>query len=111
MRVIIAGSREIDDCEYVKEQIEASGFDITEVVSGKCRGVDKCGELWAKKNNIPVEPFPFVKGMGKAGGPLRNLQMAQYADALILIWDGTSKGSFNMLQNAAKHQLKIFTNV
>mgnify|MGYP001564359745 CR=1 FL=1 len=33
---------------------------------------------------------------GKSAGHRRNAQMAEYADALLLIWDGESKGSDGM---------------
>jgi hypothetical protein len=39
---------------------------------------------------------------GKAAGPLRNREMAAYADALILVWDGKSRGSANMLAEAKR---------
>ncbi len=112
MRVIIAGSREITDYDLVKEEIKLSGFDITEVVCGTARGVDMCGESYAKEMNIPIKYFPAEwEQYGKRAGQIRNALMSEHADALILVWDGSSKGSFNMLQNAAKQQLKIYTNV
>ena len=111
MRVIIAGSRWIDDYELVKKHILRSEFEITEVVSGCCRGVDTLGEDFADEIGVPVKPFPFVKGAGKAGVPIRNQQMAEYADALILIWDGESKGSLDMLRKATKEKLMVYTNI
>ena len=44
MKVIIAGSRGITDGRLVSAAVAASGFDITEVVSGTCHGVDQLGE-------------------------------------------------------------------
>ncbi len=34
--------------------------------------------------------------------------MAEYADKLILIWDGSSNGSKHMKKQAKKHNLKIY---
>lgn len=45
---------------------------------------------------------------GKAAGPIRNRAMAEYADALILVWDGSSRGSGNMLGEARRHDLRVF---
>jgi len=39
---------------------------------------------------------------GRAAGPIRNKQMAEYGDALLLIWDGESRGSANMKSNMKK---------
>lgn len=52
----------------------------------------------ANEQGIPVVEFPAdCKLHRKAAGPIRNEQMAQYADALILVWDGKSAGSSSML--------------
>lgn len=87
MKVIIAGSRSIfPSTEAIGIFVRESGFEITEVVSGKAPGVDSRGESWAKKTGIPVKLFraEWVK-FGRSAGPIRNSQMALYADALIAI--------------------------
>lgn len=60
MKVIIAGSRGIVDyaVHYVIKAIKDSKFDVTEVVSGGARGIDWCGEQWAKANDVPIAKFP-----------------------------------------------------
>jgi hypothetical protein len=108
MKVIVAGSRTICDYHIVNTAIWASGFKITEVVSGGARGVDTLGERWAKLNRIPVRRFLAEwEKFGRSAGPRRNEQMAYYGDALILIWDGKSAGSRNMLNIARARRLKI----
>lgn len=37
--------------------------------------------------------------------------MADYADAMILVWDGKSRGSANMLKQAREKGLKIYEKV
>jgi len=112
MKVIIAGGRKINDYAFLKKCIKDSGFEITEVVSGGAFGVDSMGERWASENGVPIKEFPANWGLhGKAAGPIRNQQMAEYADALILIWDGVSKGSRNMLHQAKVQKLKILNNI
>ena len=44
---------------------------------------------------------------GKGAGLIRNKKMAKYADALIAFWDGKSKGTKNMIQQAEEFGLKI----
>lgn len=111
MRVIIAGSRTIEDYEAVSAAIESSGFKITEVVSGACpTGVDQLGEEWAGNQDadIPIRRFPADwKLHGNSAGVKRNGVMALYADALILVWDGQSPGSADMLRRAKQRKLKI----
>lgn len=48
-------------------------------------------------NSLKLTKFPADwDKFGKAAGHIRNKQMAEEADALLLIWDGESKGSANM---------------
>lgn len=98
MKVIIAGSRDITDLDEVIKAVKSSGFEITEVVSGTARGVDKLGEEYAKLNNIPVKAFPADwYNLGKKAGFRRNQEMLEYADALIAVWDGFSRGTQHMI--------------
>ena len=108
MRVIIAGSRGITDYEEVKKAVNASGFNITEVVSGKARGVDTLGEQWADENGIPVKPFPAKWGRGMNAGHIRNGEMAEYAHALIALWDGKSTGTADMIKKAHAKNLYVY---
>lgn len=109
MKVIIAGSRTIADMAMLVQAIADSGFEITEVVSGGARGVDKLGELWAVQNFTTATVFPADwSSHGKAAGTIRNRQMAEYADALIALWDGESRGTKNMIEEAAARGLKVF---
>ena len=100
MKIIIAGSRDVTKYSDVFQAVyESSWIDkITEVVSGRARGVDKLGEEFAKDREIPVALFPADwNTYGKRAGYLRNEDMAHYADALIAVWDGKSKGTRHMI--------------
>lgn len=109
MKTIIAGSRCFTDLDVVKKAIKLSGFKITEVVSGTCRGVDQLGEIWAATNNIPIKRFPADwKKHGIKAGPWRNMAMAEYANALIAIWDKKSPGTRSMIKEAKEWELQIF---
>jgi hypothetical protein len=111
MKTIIAGSRTISDSWEVQDEVICihERCPITEVVCGGAIGPDTIGKCWAEFNNIPVKHFPADwKTHGKAAGPIRNKQMAEYADTCIVFWDGKSKGSKNMIQEALKQNLKLF---
>lgn len=109
MKVIIAGSRSVTDIWHVYRAITYSGLEITEVVSGCARGVDKLGEEWALMQPIPIKRFPADWDFyGKSAGHKRNKQMAEYADALIAIWNGSSPGTKDMIEQATKRGLKVY---
>ena len=98
MRTILAGSRSISDYELLRREIILSQFVITEVVSGGASGVDSLGERWARENGIPLRMFRADWGQfGYRAGIRRNCEMARYADQLIAIWDGRSKGTAHMV--------------
>lgn len=113
MKVIIAGSRSITNPGIVHAAIDASRFTITEVVCGYARGVDMIGLRWAKATGTPYKVFP-AKWRDKDGeldmqaGYKRNERMAEYADALIAVWDGHSGGTKDMMQRMGKRAKPIY---
>lgn len=115
MKVIIAGSRDIREPIKVHDAIAAAVIKIpiiTEVVCGEAEGVDKIGKAWAKAANIPIKSFPADwKTWGKVAGFKRNRDMADYADALIAVWDGKSKGTHDMIELMAEMNKPIYVYV
>lgn len=105
MKVIIAGSRTIKEKDVVYDCINKAQMQIgtiTEVVCGMALGVDQIGKTWAKERNIPVKEMHYLRQYGRAGGPIRNGLMAEYADTAIIIWDGKSSGTKNMIEQMKK---------
>lgn len=97
MKVIIAGGRNIKGENLLYEALKTFPYKITEVVCGMASGVDTLGKEYAEENGILISEFPANwEKHGKAAGPIRNKQMAEYGDVLLLIWDGKSSGSANM---------------
>lgn len=109
MKVIIAGSRDI---KYSLEELEAlihqSGYDITEVISGGARGIDRLGEEWAQKREIANTKYlPDWENEGKKAGVLRNKEMVKDADALIAVWDGKSRGTQSTIKFAEEKKIPM----
>jgi hypothetical protein len=106
MRVIIAGGRDFTDFDYIKGYMATlpPWVEITEVVSGGATGVDTLAIAWASMYNKPYRVFHAEwDRLGRRAGPIRNAEMAVYADGLIAFWNGESKGTKNMIdQMAAK---------
>ena len=114
MRVIIAGTRTIPD-EIGDELVEIAariarlrGWEITEVVWGKARGIDAAGKRWADRKGVPTKPFPadWNGPLGRGAGLARNAEMARYGEALIAITTG-SPGTRNMIQKARARKLPM----
>lgn len=110
-KVIIAGSRDLTLAPYaISEIVRLAGYEtsstlawiddkplIEQVVCGKAKGIDTSGEEWAHTAGVKVVGVPAHWELyGRAAGPIRNKKMADYADDLILVWDGKSTGSASM---------------
>lgn len=109
MKTIIAGSRQVTNYQTLLNALSEYPYPITEVVSGHAKGVDTLGELYAKSKNIPLKLFIAEWAFfGKKAGILRNLEMADYAEALLCVWDGKSKGTENMIKTAQNKGLKVY---
>jgi hypothetical protein len=109
VKTIVAGSRDIVDIKPIRIAFKRCSWEITEVVSGTARGVDRMGEQVAEELGIPVKRFPADwDKFKKAAGHIRNAEMAKYADALIAIWDGESPGTANMIAQMRKLGKRVF---
>lgn len=118
MKLIIAGGRGINEIRHVYDAMDKffpSDFlpsTFSEIVSGCAYGADALGERFAAVQSIPIKRFPADWDRhGKPAGFIRNKEMAEYADALLLLWDGKSKGSENMLLEAARRGLRIYVYI
>ncbi len=108
MKTIIAGSKSFNDYKLFLELIGGCSFvsQITEVLCGMAVGTDTLGERWAKEKDLPIIYFPPEWELyGKKAGILRNIEMADHADALIAFWDGKSRGTSHMIRTARLEDL------
>ena len=109
MKVVIAGSRDIIDYSILLKAIKGCPFQITEVISGRARGVDTLGEKYAEDYGLKLHLFPADwKKYRNAAGPIRNAQMADLADAVLCVWDGVSSGTKDMMNQAKKRGLPLY---
>lgn len=90
MKIMIAGSRDIvsyDLSEHISSEVSL-------IISGGARGVDSLAEEYADRHNISKLILrPDYKKYGKGAPLLRNKQMVDMADMVIIIWNGKSRGT------------------
>lgn len=103
MKLVIAGSRTLTpSTDFIQECLYNFNIWPKEVVSGGAMGVDSSAEVFA----LHATKFKLFKAEwdkhGKGAGHIRNAEMAKYGDALLLIWDGESRGSANMKKQMEK---------
>ena len=102
-KIVVAGGREFSDYELLK--IKMDSFIKTKslthkivIISGTAKGADMMGETYADDRQLNVMKFPAQWELhGKSAGYKRNLHMSTVADAVVVFWDGKSKGSKHMI--------------
>lgn len=104
MKLLIVGSRSITDFDlspYITK-------DITAIISGGADGIDSLAEAYADLHRISkyiLRPRYDIYGRG---APLkRNEEMVDMADAILIIWDGRSKGTQYTLKYARKRNKPV----
>jgi len=114
-KVIVAGGRDFNDRDLLFSTLDGMftyGDDMlpsgVEIVSGAARGADSLAIDWAVVNWVPLKEFPanWAK-YGRAAGPIRNREMAEYADELVAFWDGTSHGTQHMIETAEAMDMPV----
>lgn len=105
-KVVIFGSRTFGDYQFLKDRLNlllAKKLPDVEIVHGCATGADAAARLYAMELGLPHKLFTADwKGKGKAAGPLRNAEMAEYAEAGVAFWDGKSRGTANMIEQLKK---------
>jgi hypothetical protein len=106
---IIAGSRAITSMQLLEEAVKECPWEITRIYCGMASGADTLGWGWGKFMGIPIDFFPAKWEVeGKAAGVLRNQRMLDAgAEALLALWDRSSKGTRDMIQRADKAGLAL----
>ena len=99
MKLAVVGSRNLKDIlldRYIPE-------DVTEIVSGGAVGVDCTAANYAKQNGIPYTEFlPEYERYGRAAPIIRNKKIVDYADKVLIFWNGSSKGTLSVIKYAEK---------
>ena len=104
MKLLIVGSRSITDFDlspYISS-------DVDTVISGGAGGVDSLAEQYADLHRLSKYILrPRYDLYGRAAPLKRNEQMVDIADALLVIWDGRSKGTQYTLKYAKKMKKQV----
>ena len=98
MKIAIVGSRDI-----TVNNIEKYISDGDEIVSGGAVGVDRCAAEYAKRMGVKLTEFlPKYEHYGRAAPIVRNREIVDYADKIIVFWSGFSKGTLSVIKYAEK---------
>ena len=113
-RIIVCGGKDFTNQTYCFATLDSilPNYEQPEIISGHAKGADTFGEEYAKLHGLKLTVFPAEwKRYGKAVGPIRNKQMLLYAleenPVVIAFWNGTSRGTKNMITQARKANVEF----
>ena len=90
MKLLIAGSRSIKEFDltpYVPEEVDL-------IICGGAEGVDSIAEEYADTHRMSKLVLrPHYELYGRAAPLKRNEKMIEIADAVLVVWDGKSRGA------------------
>ncbi len=115
MKLLVCGSRTIEDITYVfnciEETIEEYEGEITKIIEGGADGVDSLAGLYAVSHNLEHKTtYPKYNIHGDRAPLIRNKEMVDECDKGIAIWDGESTGTAHTISLLKKQNklLKVF---
>jgi hypothetical protein len=117
MKVCIIGSRSIDKAEivfpildrFIKEQTNGKPT----FISGCAKGVDQLSKKYAEANGfdfVEFLPYHLIDQTVEFSSKyffIRNKQMIDNADKVLVIWDGKSKGTEYGIKYTQKKNLPV----
>ena len=99
MKIAIIGSRNLK-VEALDEYLPS---EVSEIVSGGAVGIDSCAREYAIRNEIKLTEFLPEYDKYKRGAPIvRNRKIVEYADEVIALWDGESRGTLSVIKYCEK---------
>ncbi len=105
MKLLVAGSRSIKSFDLAAH-IPA---DTELIITGGACGVDAAAERFADEHRISKLVLRPQYSVYRRSAPLkRNEQMVDIADAVLVVWDGRSRGTLHTIEYAKKKNKEIF---
>lgn len=104
MKLLIVGSRSVmsfDLTPYISSEVDT-------IISGGAKGIDWLAEQYADRNRLSKYILrPRYDLYGRVAPLKRNEEMIDMADAVLVVWDGTSKGTKYSIEYAKKRNKSI----
>jgi len=97
VKTAIVGSRSLDQGIY-RLLMDYVPKGASEIISGGAEGVDKLAERYAREQDLPMTVVrPDYRTYGRQAPLIRNGEICQKADYVLVVWDGQSHGSMHVI--------------
>ena len=95
MKIAIIGSRSL----YLEDLTPYLPSQIREIVTGGAEGIDRCAMEYAREKHLGLQVFlPEYKRYRRNAPLVRNRQIIDYADRVLIFWDGESRGTAHSIR-------------
>jgi hypothetical protein len=100
--VAVVGSRGLgDECYDIVTRFVPVG--CSEIISGGAPGVDMLAERYAKEENLRMTVLrPDYRLFDRTAPLVRNGEIVRRADYVLILWDGVSRGTLNVIMTCLK---------
>jgi len=99
MKIAVVGSRSLTNIDIERYILD----DADEIVSGGACGADLCAAEYAVRKGLKLTEFlPQYERYGRAAPIVRNKQIVDHADKIIVFWDGFSRGTMSVIEYARR---------
>lgn len=114
--ILVTGDREWNNTDVIAEKLSAFP-EGSKLIHGAARGADTiCGQC-AELLGFEISVYPYLSEYGKAGGPIRNIQMVDENPDITIVLAfhddiENSRGTKHMLSVCLKRGIpfKLFNN-
>ncbi len=103
MRVLVCGGRDYADEAAVFAVLDLLHAErpISVLIHGAARGADTLAASWARRRGIQGQAFPANwRKHGKAAGPVRNAQMLEEGQPVLVVAFPGGRGTADMVAQA-----------
>lgn len=108
-KVVICGGRDFTDTEFIYRELDRlhKELQISLVIEGDARGVDRIAGYWARRNKITNKKMcaDWHKD-GRSAGFIRNIMMLNQNPDYVIVFPG-GKGTAHTRKNALEKGLNV----
>ena len=109
MNLGIVGPRDLYvDVELIHEAISRLALAPNTIITGDARGIDSCAKKYADEFGMPCVRKKADWSNGKAGGPIRNREIAKDSDIILAIFDRETDGTNSTRRIAEEMNVPVY---
>lgn len=108
MKIAIIGSRDFNNYEFLKKELDNLIVFGDSIISGGATGADTLAQRYAKEKGLSITIYyPNYAVEGRGAAFKRNTKIASSCDTLIAFWVNGSRGTKHAIDTARGYGKKV----